>query len=163
MVPRKQRFSRTPSYKLVTCSYVDLSWNCKQMSFLKSFELLKENQLTLKTSKLNSWSFELANSLPAIIELTKIDVLIKNVYYNDNESMKRIKIKGTLHLIGSRTVWILTGRTKTNNFLTKELIIPNTNNCLLIASTWLNLTRDWPKLSKQLMKLLLIFFNFLTH
>lgn len=48
--------------------------------------------------------FELANSLPATIELTKIDVLIKNDYYNDNESIKRIKIKGTLHLIGSGTV-----------------------------------------------------------
>ena len=65
----------------------------------------------------------LADNLLTTIEMLRVDVLIRNHYYTDVVSMKLIEVTDTLHLLESRTGWILTGRTKDNDFINKNLMM----------------------------------------
>ena len=96
---------------------------------------LQSNVITEVTGKIERWRFEfenikpeimkyeLADNLPTTTEMSKVDILIGNDYYNDIVSMKQIEITDTLRLFLLRIGWILTGRTKTNKFISKNLIM----------------------------------------
>ena len=67
--------------------------------------------------------YELTDNLPTTTEMSRVGILIGNDYYIDTVSMKRIEITDTLHLLGLRIGWTLTGRTKTNEFINKNLMM----------------------------------------
>ena len=67
--------------------------------------------------------YELTDNLPTTIEMLRADALIGNDYYTYIVSMQQTEITDTLHLLGSKIGWILTGRTKLNDFINKKLIM----------------------------------------
>ena len=73
--------------------------------------------------KADCMKYELADNLPTTIEISRVDILIGNDYYTDIVSMTRTEITDTLQLLGSRIGWIVTGRTKTNEFINKNLMM----------------------------------------
>ena len=80
---------------------------------------IKRHPIKSKNIKVELIKYELADNLLTTIEIKPIDVLIRNDYYTDIASMKRIEIKDTLHLLRSRIGWILTVRTKRNGLINK--------------------------------------------
>ena len=73
--------------------------------------------------KVEIMKYELTDNLPTTTEMSRVGILIGNDYYIDTVSMKRIEITDTLHLLGLRIGWTLTGRTKTNEFINKNLMM----------------------------------------
>ena len=67
--------------------------------------------------------YELTDNLPTTIEMSRADALIGNDYYTYIVSMQQTEITDTLHLLGSKIGWILTARTKLNDFINKKLIM----------------------------------------
>ena len=63
---------------------------------------IKRRPVKPKNIKVQLMKYELADNLLTTIEIKPIDVLIRNDYYIDIVSMKRIEIKDTLHLLRSR-------------------------------------------------------------
>ena len=63
---------------------------------------IKRRPIKPKNIKVELMKYELADNLLTTIETKPIDVLIRNDYYTDIASMKRIEIKDTLHLLRSR-------------------------------------------------------------
>ena len=64
---------------------------------------IKRRPIKPKNIKVELMKYELADNLLTTIEIKPIDVLIRNDYYTDIASMKRIEVKDTLHLLRSRT------------------------------------------------------------
>ena len=80
---------------------------------------IKSRPIKPKNIKVELMKYELADNLLKTIGIKPIDALIRNDYYTDIASMKRIEIKDTLHLLRSRIGWILTVRTKHNDLINK--------------------------------------------
>ena len=85
-----------------------------------------------ETIKKKLISFELADEIPKSIQMSKIELLIGNDYYTDIVSMKRLEVTDTLHLLGSKLGWVLTGRTKLNDSINKDIMM--LTNATKIAS-----------------------------
>ena len=63
---------------------------------------IKSRPIKPKNIKVELMKYELADNLLKTIGIKPIDALIRNDYYTDIASMKRIEIKDTLHLLRSR-------------------------------------------------------------
>ena len=84
---------------------------------------IQRRPIKSEITKTELMKYELTDNLPTTIEISRVDVLIRNYYYTEIVSIKLTEITDILHFLGPRIGLILTGRTKTNEFINKNLMM----------------------------------------